>query len=297
MKSRAERLCRSAPLLVVVVTGEHGAGKDFSAGGFKDVIEREGYSVKVVRISDAMKLKYAEEKEADFERLVHDRNYKEQHRAGLNQYYSACKALVSDYNKRSFLTSVNENDAADILIITGVQEDPHLYDRALVAPIITINVVDLTKAKFVDDHQKPLRFDLQLEHQHDGLDFIKLWTKEHLLPRINELDHHFKQCELLRLKLRTIPNHPKSDMTFYDVIELSEQSGALGICAQLMKSALGLVKTDEVDAGCWRSCFCYRPLVVATKTNDHVKKRRKTPTTNLFVSSLHWKQHFTFIRY
>ncbi|CAJ2513039.1 Uu.00g011580.m01.CDS01 [Anthostomella pinea] len=80
--------------LIILVTGESGAGKDYCADIWVSVFTSgtdEGFRTRAVSISKAVKHKYAAATGADVKRLLSDRAYKEQHRSALT---------TSFYNQR-----------------------------------------------------------------------------------------------------------------------------------------------------------------------------------------------------
>ncbi|KAF5569479.1 higher eukaryotic phosphomevalonate kinase [Fusarium phyllophilum] len=107
--------------LVILVTGEHGAGKDSCADIWSAVFKAHGYSSRVVSISEVTKRKYAAATGADPERLINDRHYKEQHRKSLNDFFKKKLKADPSVGDKHFL-GVLEEDASDVLFITGMTE-------------------------------------------------------------------------------------------------------------------------------------------------------------------------------
>ncbi|KAM5381671.1 hypothetical protein ACJA88_004746 [Fusarium oxysporum] len=102
--------------LVILVTSEHGAGKDYCANIWSAVFKVHGYSSRVVSISKVTKRKYAAETGAD-----PDRPYKEQHRKSINVFYKNQLKTDSFVAENHFLEMLKEN-ASDVLFITGLTE-------------------------------------------------------------------------------------------------------------------------------------------------------------------------------
>ncbi|KAL6836592.1 hypothetical protein J3E69DRAFT_321990 [Trichoderma sp. SZMC 28015] len=78
------------PKLMVLVTGEHGAGKDYCADVWASVFNTSSPNTpkaRVVSISDVTKREYAVAAGADLDALLQDRAYKEQHRPALTAFF------------------------------------------------------------------------------------------------------------------------------------------------------------------------------------------------------------------
>ncbi|EWG49291.1 hypothetical protein FVEG_08863 [Fusarium verticillioides 7600] len=107
--------------LVILVTGEHGVGKDYCANIWSAVFKVYGYSSRVVSISEATKRKHAAVKGADPVHLIIDRRYKEQHRRSIIDFFK--KRVNADPSAaENHFREVLEEDASDVLFITGVKE-------------------------------------------------------------------------------------------------------------------------------------------------------------------------------
>ncbi|KAG7425015.1 hypothetical protein Forpi1262_v013864 [Fusarium oxysporum f. sp. raphani] len=102
--------------LVILVTSEHGAGKDYCANIWSAVFKVHGYSSQVVSISEVTKRKYAAATDAD-----PDRPYKEQHRKSINDFYKNQLKKDPFVAENHFLEVLKEN-ASDVLFITGLTE-------------------------------------------------------------------------------------------------------------------------------------------------------------------------------
>lgn len=79
-----------APTLIILVTGESCAGKDYYADIWVSVITRYAstkLTARVIGIGDTAKQEYAEATGANLQRLLRDRRYKEQHRAALTAFF------------------------------------------------------------------------------------------------------------------------------------------------------------------------------------------------------------------
>ena len=86
LRRRGQAWATGSPPLVgagerlLLLSGKRGAGKDFVANSLGD-------RVRLVRIGEATKAVYAERTGVPLDRLLHDRDFKEQHRAALTALY------------------------------------------------------------------------------------------------------------------------------------------------------------------------------------------------------------------
>ena len=69
--------------VVVCLSGKRKSGKDYIAGILQNSCQQEGISVEIRRISEPLKEEYARVKGLDFEELLKDSEYKEEHRAQM----------------------------------------------------------------------------------------------------------------------------------------------------------------------------------------------------------------------
>lgn len=64
---------------IICISGKRCAGKDY----FADLFSKEREGSRVYRLADEVKREYAETNDKDFNRLMYDREYKEQYRQGI----------------------------------------------------------------------------------------------------------------------------------------------------------------------------------------------------------------------
>jgi len=81
--------------LLLSFSGKRAAGKDFVGGVARAELERGVTGCKTLRLafSDQCKREFAMVRGLDFERLMHDREYKEIHRAEMTAFYERCVAI------------------------------------------------------------------------------------------------------------------------------------------------------------------------------------------------------------
>ncbi|KAI4914033.1 hypothetical protein J4E90_005753 [Alternaria incomplexa] len=150
------------PKLIILVTGEHGAGKDYCAGEWVAVFSElngsassstHGLRAQAVGISDVTKREFADATGNDFRRLLDDRAYKEQHRPALTAFYEKQVQERPRLPEEHFLEVVHEAASADVdvLFITGMRDEaPVASFSHLVAASRVIEVhVDTSEASRV----------------------------------------------------------------------------------------------------------------------------------------------------
>ena len=243
------------PKLIILVTGEHGAGKDYCASvwcsSFSDMQENESTSThcthaRVVRISDVTKREYATYTHADFRRLVEDREYKEEHREKLTAFYKEQVRRRPRLPEEHFLKLVHDAAAADVdvLFITGMRDDApvaffsHLVPESRVVDVhvqtsessrVARGVVGDNKANGTALSYRPnLIFENNLPGPRAAHEFAQSGL------------HHFVHNDIERLAdmVRAVPNFPKPDIQFRHVLGISQQPGGLTLCASLLESHL-----------------------------------------------------------
>ncbi|KAI1814186.1 hypothetical protein GGS20DRAFT_549726 [Poronia punctata] len=119
------------PSLVILVTGESCAGKDFCAEVWASVLSRTQMStstggkilVHVASISEVTKREYAAASGADANRLLRDRAYKERHRQAMTAFFRDQVRRNPRLPEEHFLSLVHIAGDVDVLLITGLREE------------------------------------------------------------------------------------------------------------------------------------------------------------------------------
>lgn len=112
--------------LIILVTGASGAGKDHCANIWVSVFLKcthKRLMARAVSISDATKREYAVATGADFNRLLRDRAYKEQHRPALTTYIQSQVQHRPRLPEEHFLNVVDGAGDVDVLLITGMRDE------------------------------------------------------------------------------------------------------------------------------------------------------------------------------
>ncbi|KAG5993393.1 hypothetical protein E4U54_003371 [Claviceps lovelessii] len=115
------------PLLIILVTGEHGAGKDYCADIWVSMLATcrdHGLTARAVSISDETKREYAAATGAHPGRLLGgDRCYKEQHRAALTAFHHAQLRQRPRLREEHFQKVLTDNSDCEVLLITGMRDE------------------------------------------------------------------------------------------------------------------------------------------------------------------------------
>ncbi|KAK8035571.1 hypothetical protein PG993_010566 [Apiospora rasikravindrae] len=244
------------PKLIVLVTGECGAGKDYCANWWACVLNwQPRLRARVASISHATKREYATAFGADLNRLLYDRAYKEHHRSALTEFYEG------QLREAHFLDAVREeaNSEMDVLFITGMSDEApvaafsHLVPDSRVIEVraqasratreIRRRRSYLGSASRSDDYDgsnpttvtAALTRDLPtfvFDNDATGEDEspIQAFAERNLLPYFDE------DLERLRAMVCTIPDFPQSGVEFRHVLGIAQQTGGLELCTSLLQS-------------------------------------------------------------
>lgn len=250
-----------APGLVVLVCGRRFAGKDWLAArlvaALNDLLPSAAGGAYVAAashasISDGVKAAYASAVGADLDRLMHERPYKEAHRAALTAFYQSCKATDPAFDARCFAEVVQAGTRlGNILVLTGIRNGleyaRELAGRPLAAVHVKCSAASRAARGWVEDcaldgspgeeaaEAAPSSF-FDLVYENDGEQDVARWVVEALLPA------------LLRRAVRKLPDTPRPGVVFKDVLSLLHQPAGLGICTALLERRLRGLQFDAVLA-------------------------------------------------
>ncbi|CCT74494.1 related to adenine phosphoribosyltransferase [Fusarium fujikuroi IMI 58289] len=229
--------------LVILVTGEHGAGKDYCAG-----------------ICEVTKRKYVAAKGFDLVRLLNDRPYKEQHRKSPNDFYKS-QLEAGHFAAENHFLEVLEEDDSDVLFITGMTEtapcaalshlvqDARLIDVWVQASKGTRSLRrrgDENTCKTPDSEEYMSADDIYLpnftfENEANGEEAVMWFANQRLIPFMS------KELQNLAGMVPTVPNFPRQGIDFRYVLNIAQQKGGHALCTSLLKSHFA-GNWDKVDA-------------------------------------------------
>ncbi|KAL8331578.1 hypothetical protein RB593_002146 [Gaeumannomyces tritici] len=238
--------------LIVLVTGESCAGKDYCADIWVSVFTtctHKGLSARAVSISDAIKREYAAATHADINRLLRDRAYKEQHRPALDTFFRAQVRQRPRLPEEHFLDVVHAAVDVDVLLVTGMRDEAPVAALSHLVPDsrlleVRVNASEETRrvrrgchGGDVDgddningnnalDHHPSLIFD----NGTTGDESAKRFAEQYLIPFFHE------DLQRLANMVRSIPSFPHLGIEFRHVLGISQQPGGLALCASLLRT-------------------------------------------------------------
>ncbi|OAL46964.1 hypothetical protein IQ07DRAFT_145620 [Pyrenochaeta sp. DS3sAY3a] len=255
--------------VIVLITGEHGAGKDHLADFLVPAMTRcphRRLTARKVSISDATKQEYAEANGVDFARLLNDRSCKEQHRVHMTEFFQEQVRLRPSLPEEHFLSLVNGNRDVDVLFITGMRDENPITTFTHLVPntkLIEIRVEASEKKRKarrklpgdailpVSDgdlapNTPPVRCPptLILDNEQDGNESLEKFAVNQLFPFFN------KDLNRLSGMIRCVRDFPKPKIAFQHVLGLVQQPGGLHLCTNLLQDSFPGAWTDVKAVAC-----------------------------------------------
>ncbi|KAJ5664616.1 hypothetical protein N7462_011429 [Penicillium macrosclerotiorum] len=245
--------------LIILVTGENGAGKDYCASIWASIFiahNPEGLKVRAVSISDATKSEYAIATGADFNRLLEDRAYKEQHRPALTRFYREQMQDRPGLPEEHFLDIVRDAQEVDVLLITGMRDEAPVAAFSHLVPsrkLLEVRVQTIHEAgRPTGESHRDNDFECHWEAEnynkyapsleiHDGRPTFVFYNdhmgsqtaadfcQNSLLPLIEE--DFFRLANMVR----SVPDFPCQGIEFRHVLNISQQPGGLALCTSLLQ--------------------------------------------------------------
>ncbi|CAI7587419.1 unnamed protein product [Penicillium discolor] len=245
---------RTEHKLIILVTGATGAGKDHCADVWVSVFFECTHKIltaRAVSISDATKREYAAATGADFNRLLRDRAYKEQHRPALTTYFQILVQHQPRLPEEHFLNVVYGAGNVDVLLITGMRDEAPVAAFSHLVPDSRLLDVRVKASKETrrarrgchgsDSHgednnensgpkPKPLDYSPSLIFNNDatGNEEAKMFAEDYLLPFFD------KDLQRLGKMVRPVPDFPRPSVKFQHVLNISQQPGGLVMCTSLL---------------------------------------------------------------
>lgn len=240
-----------APKLIILVTGESGAGKDYSAIVWCSVFTTytEKYlTARVTSISDKTKQEYCAASGADLNTLLQNRSYKEQHRPALTAFYQEQVRQRPSFPKEHFLKVVYDAGNVDVLLITGMRDE---------APLVALSHL-VPHSRLLDVRVKARG---EEQNTNGGADLSSLGYRPSLTFRNdtlgNEAAKRFAETELLRFfhpdlqqlanMVPPVPDFPRPGIEFRHVLNIAQQPGGIDLCTSLLQTHFNEDDWDKVD--------------------------------------------------
>lgn len=232
--------------LIILVTGESGAGKDYCADVWLSCIRDtyKGLSTRAVSISDAIKREYAAATGADPSRLGGDRAYKEKHRPALTAFFQGKVRQQPRLPEHHFLDVVNGGVDVDVLLLTGMRDEAPVATLSHLTPnsrLLEVHVRASSQTQRIEDGDiikngtnsgSTLDYcpDLIFDNDMSGNASVTSFAERCLLPFLHE--------DLRRLAdmVRPVPDFPRPGMVFRHVLGILEHPGGLDLCTSLLQT-------------------------------------------------------------
>lgn len=294
--------------LIVLVTGEYGAGKDYCADVWVSVFTRwleKSLTARVVSISDATKREYAAATGADLNLLLGDRAYKEKHRPALTAFFQDQVRRRPRLPEEHFLKVVEGAVDVDVLLVTGMRDEAPVAAFSHLVPesrLIEVRVKASEETRRVrrgspgsDGNSNNGRSESTVSDNHPSLVFendqpgseaAKGFAEQHLLPLLHQ------DLQRLAKMVPLVPNFPRPGIEFRHVLNISQQPGGLALCTSLLQShftgnwaKVGVVACCEAGGFVFASALASRvdvPLVLIREAG-----KLPPPTVSIVKSPSH----------
>lgn len=264
--------------LIILITGESCAGKDFCADIWVSVFLTCTYlRARVVSISDATKQEYAVATGADLNRLLRDRAYKEQHRPALTAFFQGQVHHRPRLLQEHFLNVVYGAVDVDVLLITGMRDEAPVAALSHLVPYSRLLEVRVKASKETrrdrrgcdggdddgDDNKEnnngrskltalEYRPNLIFDNVAIGNEAAKRFAEHYLLPFFHE------DLQRLANMVCPVPDFPRPGIEFRHVLNISQQPGGLALCISLLQTHFtGDWAKVDVVACCEAGGFVY----------------------------------------
>jgi adenine phosphoribosyltransferase len=246
------------PKLIVLVTGESCAGKDYCADVWASALSRAtsgDVSTRVVSISDETKREYAAATGTDLHRLLGDRDFKEQHRPALTAFFQDQVRRRPDLPQEHFLEVVHQAVGADVLLVTGMRDNApvatlsHLVPESRLIEVYVQATVQTRRMrrkphgqerdggdrKGNEDKSEVLRITSHrptfiFDNDTAGTEMAEAFADKFLLPFLHQ------DLERLADMVRSVPNFPSPGIEFRHVLGICQQPGGLALCTSLLQT-------------------------------------------------------------
>jgi adenine phosphoribosyltransferase len=262
------------PKLIVLVTGESCAGKDYCADVWRSVLSGGSssgeVSARVVSISDGTKREYAVATDTDLHRLLTDRDFKEQHRPALTAFFRDQVRQRPALPQEHFLDLVQHAVGVDVLLITGMREEAPVATLSHLVPesrLIEVYVQATAQTRHLRrgchgdgkdgcdgkgnngsgsasplvNHRPTFIFD----NDTVGNEVAEAFAERYLLLFLHQ------NLERLANMVRVVPNFPSPGIEFRHVLGISQQRGGLALCTSLLQTHYN---GDWASVGAIASC-------------------------------------------
>lgn len=273
------------PKLIVLVTGDHGAGKDYCADVWVSVLASQGLSARAISISEATKHEYAAATGANLERLLRVRDYKEAHRPALTAFFQSQVQRRPRLPEEHFLHGVRNAADADVLLITGMRDEapvPSLAHQVPRGGLLEVRAEARQETRGMrrrnldtgrdsggnedegghdpksDSTPSGHRSCLVFHNDTNGHEAAQAFAERYLVPFFHE------DRQRLSRMVRCIPNFPREGIEFRHVLDIAQRPGGLALCTSLLRGHFaGNWAEVDVVVGCEAGGFVFASALAA----------------------------------
>ncbi|KAH0496819.1 hypothetical protein TgHK011_004164 [Trichoderma gracile] len=247
------------PKLIILVTGDSGAGKDYCADVWASVLNNSApvtARARVVSISAATKREYAAATGADLKTLLQDRAYKEQHRPALTAFFQSQVRRRPRLPEEHFLGVVHGAGDTDVLLISGMRDEAPVAALSHLVPDSRVVEVRVNAGEEIlrlrwghqsDDEDRGrdnergtpdstvLDWCPNFSFNNDmyGGEAAEQFAQRCLVPLLHE------DLQRLASMIRSVPDFPRPGIQFRHVLGICRQPGGLALCTKLLRSQFG----------------------------------------------------------
>ncbi|KAF2137448.1 uncharacterized protein K452DRAFT_278378 [Aplosporella prunicola CBS 121167] len=256
--------------LIILVTGESCAGKDYCADVWVSVFIQKSLKARAVSISEVTKREYAAATGANLDRLLQDRAYKEQHRPALTIFFQEQVRQRPQLPEQHFLNVVRSNLDVEVLLITGMRDEAPVAAFSHLVPesrLLEVHVQASEQTRRVrrkggdsqessDNKSNSATLDYQpdliFDNDTSGNEAAERFAERYLLRFFD------KSLQQLANMVRAVPNFQRPGIEFRHVLGISQQPGGLALCTSLLQNHFtgNWAKVDAV-ACCEAGGFIY----------------------------------------
>ncbi|KAF2871078.1 hypothetical protein BDV95DRAFT_494922 [Massariosphaeria phaeospora] len=244
--------------LIILVTGESCAGKDYCADAWVSIFPRcarKPLTARVSSISDATKREYAAASGADLGRLRFDRAYKEHHRPTLTVFFQEQVRQRPRLPEEHFLEVVHDATDVEVLLITGMRDEAPVAAFSHLVPdcrLVEVRVQASERERRTrrglsgiengadnskdSDKDRPniaaLNYCPSLIFDNDtaGNRAAERFAERHLFPLVHE------DLQRLANMVRSVPDFPRPNIEFRHVLGIAQQPDGLALCTSLLET-------------------------------------------------------------
>ncbi|KAM0418645.1 hypothetical protein ACHAPT_012448 [Fusarium lateritium] len=251
--------------LIILVTGESCAGKDYCANIWASVFTMSALRARVVSISDETKLGYAALYGADFERLRSDRAYKEQHRPALTKFFQDRLRRFPWLFEEEFQHVLGKAADVDVLLITGMRDEAPLAVFSSFVPdsrLIEVRVQASNEMRQArrgsqggsgsSNSEPNWAATFVFNNDTTGEEAARRFSNRHLLPFFHE------DLQRLAGMVSSVSDFPSSGVNFRHVLNIVQHPDGLTLCTSLLKTRFaGAWANVDVIACCEAGGFLF----------------------------------------